>query len=180
MTLSSKHLQGLLSPHLDTRSATRCPLTSDEIWTHGHVWSRQEPPRKKSTRSSHAALEWNICPTTLPAVAGSDRHVHLIDAGIHVQDETVHAPAGLCADKDCETIPLLKWRLDRYVLKTGRVSVVRATAATVARTTRRFAGASTTRSTTRVSTGSQGAAVIEETKENHESSCLPRHERCQR
>src|ERR1035441_552278 len=59
---------------------------------------------------------WNICPTTLPLVAGSHRHVHLIDAGIHVQDETVHAPAGLCADKDCETIPLLKWRLDRYVL----------------------------------------------------------------
>ena len=98
----------------------------------------------------------------------------------NVQDGTVHAPAGLCADKDCETIPLLKWRLDRYVLKSGRVSGVRATAATVARTTRRFAGASTTRSTTRVSTGSQGAAVIEETKENHESSCLPRHERCQR
>src|SRR5664280_1738128 len=45
-------------------------------------------------------------------------------------------------------------------------------AATVARTTRRFAGASTTRSTARVSTGSQGPAVIEETKENHESSCL--------
>jgi hypothetical protein len=116
----------------------------------------------------------------LPVVAGSHRRVHLIDAGIHVQDETVHAPAGLCADKDCETIPLLKWRLDRYVLKTGRVSGVRATAATVARTTRRFAGASTTRSTARVSAGSQGPAVIEETKENHESSCLPRHERCQR
>src|ERR1035441_1762905 len=43
-----------------------------------------------------------------------------IDAGIHVQDRTVHAPAGLCADKDCETISLLKWRLDRYVLKTER------------------------------------------------------------
>src|SRR5664279_5903125 len=63
---------------------------------------------------------WNICPTTLPVVAGSRRHVHLIDAGIRVQDETVHALAGLCADKDCETIPLLKWRLDRYVLKSGR------------------------------------------------------------
>src|SRR5674476_456277 len=83
---------------------------------------------------------WNICPTTLPVVAGSHRHVHLIDAGIRVQDGTAHAPAGLCADKDCETIPLLKWRLDRYVLKSGRVSGVRATAATVARTTRRFAG----------------------------------------
>jgi hypothetical protein len=35
----------------------------------------------------------------------------------NVQDGTVHAPAGLCADKDCETIPLLKWRLDRYVLE---------------------------------------------------------------
>src|ERR1022692_4712305 len=103
-----------------------------------------------------------------------------IDAGIHVQDRTVHAPAGLCADKDCEAIPLLKWRLDRYVLKTGRVSGVRATAATVARTTRRFAGASTTRSTARVSAGLQGPAVTGETKENHESSCLPRHERCQR
>ena len=63
---------------------------------------------------------WDICPTTLPVIAGSHRHVHLIDAGIHVQAETVHAPAGLCADKDCETIPLLKWRLDRYVLKTER------------------------------------------------------------
>jgi hypothetical protein len=72
----------------------------------------------------------------------------------NVQDRTVHAPAGLCADKDCETISLPKWRLDRYVLKSGRVSGVRATAATVARTTRCFAGASTTRSTTRVSTGS--------------------------
>src|ERR1017187_7197947 len=133
----------------------------------------------KSRRDRGTAL-WNIRPTTLLAVAGSDRHVHLIDAGIHVQDETVHAPAGLCADKDCETIALLKWRLDRYVLKTGRVSGVRATAATVARTTRRFAGASTTRCTARVSAGSQGPAVIEETKENHESSCLPRHERCQR
>ena len=78
----------------------------------------------------------------------------------NVQDGTVHAPAGLCADKDCETIPLLKWRLDRYVLKSGRVSGVRATAATVARTTRRFAGASTTSSTARVSAGSQGPAVI--------------------
>src|ERR1019366_5876621 len=123
---------------------------------------------------------WNICPTTLPVVAGSHRHVHLIDAGIHIQDETVHAPAGLCADKDCETIPLLKWRLDRYVLKTGRVSGVRATVAAVARTTRRFTGARTTCSTARVSAGSQGPAVMEETKENHESSCLPRHERCQR
>jgi len=143
--------------------------------TYGH--GRNHPGESQRDRATPL---WNICPTTLPVVAGSDRHVHLIDAGIHVQDETVHAPAGLCADKDCETIPLLKWRLDRYVLKTGRVSGVRATAATVARTTRRFAGASTTRSTTRVSTGSQGAAVIEETKENHESSCLPRHERCQR
>src|SRR5664280_574359 len=70
------------------------------------------------------------------------------------------------ADKDCETIPLLKWRLDRYVLKTGRVSVVRATTPTVARTTRRFAGASTTRSTARVSADSQGPAVMEGTKEN--------------
>src|ERR1019366_5598888 len=26
---------------------------------------------------------WNICPTTLPVVAGSHRHVHLIDAGLH-------------------------------------------------------------------------------------------------
>ena len=69
----------------------------------------------------------------------------------------VHAPAGLCADKDCETIPLLKWRLDRYVLKTGRVSGVR-----------RFAGASTTRSTARVSAGSQDPAVIEGTKEKKE------------
>ena len=43
----------------------------------------------------------------------------------NVQDGTVHAPAGLCADKDCETIPLRKWRLDRYVLKSGRVSGVR-------------------------------------------------------
>jgi hypothetical protein len=58
-------------------------------------------------------------------VGGSHRHVHLIDAEIHTQDETVHAPAGLCAAKDCETIPLLKWRLDRYVLKSGRVSGVR-------------------------------------------------------
>src|ERR1017187_4551115 len=114
---------------------------------------------------------WKICPTTLPVVAGSHRHVHLIDAGIRVQDGTAHALEGLCADKDCETIPLLKWRLDRYVLKTGRVSGMRATAATVARTTRRFAGDSTTRSTARVSAGSQGPAVIEETKENHESSC---------
>src|ERR1017187_1830712 len=64
---------------------------------------------------------WKICPTTLPVVAGSHRHVHLIDAGIRVQDGTAHAPAGLCADKDCETIPLLKWRLDRYVLRGGIV-----------------------------------------------------------
>src|SRR5450759_3130753 len=132
------------------------------------------------SQRDRASPLWNICPTTLRVVAESHRHVHLIDAAIHVQDETVHAPAGLCADKDCETIPLLKWRLDRYVLKSGRVSGVRATAATVARATRRFAAASTTRSTARVSAGSQGPAVIEETKENHESSCLPRHERCQR
>src|SRR5664279_47826 len=57
VTLSSKHLQGQLSPPLDTRNATRCPLIGDEIWTHGHVWSRQEPPQRKSTRSSHAAQE---------------------------------------------------------------------------------------------------------------------------
>ena len=178
MTLSSKHLQGQSSPHLDTRSATRCPLAGDEIWTHDHVWSRQEPPRRKSTRTNHRR-SGNL-PSSSLVVAGSHRHVHPINAGILVQDGTAHAPAGLCADKDCETIPLLKWRLDRYVLKTGRVSGVRATAATVAGTTRRFAGASTTRSTARVSAGSQGPAVIEETKENHESSCLPRHERCQR
>src|SRR5664280_3268763 len=143
--------------------------------TYGH--GRNHP---RESQRDRAMPPRNICPTTLPGVAGSHRHVHLIDAGIHVQDETVHAPAGLCADNDCETIPLLKWRLDRYVLKTGRVSGVRATAATVARVTRRFAGASMTRSTARVSAGSQGPAVIEETKENHESSCLPRHERCQR
>src|ERR1017187_9065278 len=134
--------------------------------TYGH--GRNHP---RESQRDRATPPRNICPTTLPVVAGSHRHVHLIDAGIHVQDETVHAPAGSCADKDCETIPLLKWRLDRSVLKTGRVSVVRATAATVARTTRRFAGASTTRSTARVSAGSQGPAVLEETKENHESSC---------
>src|ERR1035441_8062955 len=58
---------------------------------------------------------WNICPTNLPVVAASHRHVHLIDAGIRVRDGTAHALEGSCADKDCETIPLLKWRLDRYV-----------------------------------------------------------------
>ena len=143
--------------------------------THGHG---RHFLGRKSTRMNQRR-SGNL-PAPSLVVGGSHRHVHLIDAGIHVQDETVHAPAGLCADKDCETIPLLKWRLDRYVLITGRVSGVRATAAIVARTTRRFAGGSTTRSTARVSAGSQGPAVMEETKENHESSCLPRHERCQR
>jgi hypothetical protein len=89
-----------------------------DMATYGH--GRNHPGESQRDR---ATPPWNICPTTLPVVAGSHRHVHLIDAGIHVLDETVHAPAGLCADKDCETIPLLKWRLDRYVLKTGRVSV---------------------------------------------------------
>ena len=55
--IKPKHLQDQLSPPLDTQSAMRCPLAGDEIWTHGHVWSRQEPPRRKSTRSSHAAVE---------------------------------------------------------------------------------------------------------------------------
>jgi hypothetical protein len=68
----------------------------------------------KPRRSGTSAL------LTLPVDAASHRHVHLIDAGIHVQDETVHAPAGFCADKGCETTPLLKWRLDRYVLTTER------------------------------------------------------------
>src|SRR5664279_3946531 len=114
VTLSSKHLQGQLSPPLDTRSATRCPLAGDEIWTHGTYGHGRNHPRE--SQRDRATPPRNICPTTLPVVAGSLRHVHLIDAGIHVQDETVHAPAGSCADKDCETIPLLKWRSDRYVL----------------------------------------------------------------
>ena len=118
MTLSSKHLQGQLSPPLDTRSATRCPLAGDGIWTHGTYGHGRNHPRE--SQRDRATPPRNICPTTLPVVAGSHRHVHLIDAGIHVQDETVHAPAGLCADKDCETIPLLKWRLDRYVPATER------------------------------------------------------------
>src|ERR1039458_1680846 len=83
--------------------------------THGH--GRNHPGESQRDRATPL---WNICPITLPVDAGSHRHVHLIDAGIHVKDETVHAPAGLCADKNCETIPLLKWRLDRYVLKTER------------------------------------------------------------
>ena len=80
-------------------------------------------------------------------------------------------------DKHCETIPLLKWRLERYVLLVERVSGVRATAA---RTSPRFGGVSTTRSTAEVSAGSQGPAVKKKTKENYESSCLSRHERRQR
>jgi hypothetical protein len=54
------------------------------------------------------------------AVAGSHRHVHLIDAGIHVRDRTVHAPAALCADKVYETIQALKFRLDRDLLTSCR------------------------------------------------------------
>jgi hypothetical protein len=118
VTLSSKHLQGRLSPPLDTRSATRAlwlVTKYGHMATYGH--DRNHPG--ESQRDQATPLR-NICPTTLPVDAGSHRHVHLIDAGIHVQDETVHAPAGLCADKDCETIPLLKWRLDRHVLKTER------------------------------------------------------------
>jgi hypothetical protein len=59
--------------------------------TYGH--GRNHPGESQRDRATPL---WNICPTTLPVVAGSHRHVHLIDAGIHVQDETVHAPAGLC------------------------------------------------------------------------------------
>ena len=106
MTLSSKHLQGQLSPPLDTRSATRCPLAGDEIWTHGTYGHGRNHPRE--SQRDRATPPRNICPITLPVVAGSHRHVHLIDAGIHVQDETVHAPAGLYADKDGETIAHLK------------------------------------------------------------------------
>ena len=62
---------------------------------------------RKSTRTNQR-LSGNL-PAPSLVVAGSHRHVHLIDAGIQVLDETVHASAGLCADKDCETIPLLKW-----------------------------------------------------------------------
>ena len=54
------------------------------------------------------------------AVAGSHRHVHLIDAGIHVRDRTVHAPAASCADKVYETIQALKMRLDRDLLTSCR------------------------------------------------------------
>src|ERR1039457_4990289 len=139
--------------------------------TYGH--GRNHPGESQRDRATPL---WNICPTTLLVIAGSHRHVHLIDAGIHVQAETVHAPAGLCADKDCETIPLLKWRLDRYVLKIERGGGPGAPP--VPPTARCFAGASTPRSPARVSAGSKGPAVIEEKKENHESSRLPRHERC--
>ena len=95
------------------RDALRLVTKYGHMATYGH--GRNHPGESQRDR---ATPPWNICTTTLPVVAGSHRHVHPIDAGIHVQDETVHAPAGLCADKDCGTIPLLKWRLDRYVLKT--------------------------------------------------------------
>ena len=67
---------------------------------------------------------WNICPTTLPVVAGSHRHVNLIDAGIHVRDRTVHARAASCADKDYDTIQALKSRLDRDLLTSGRNTLI--------------------------------------------------------
>ena len=175
MTLSPKHLQGQLSPPLDTRSATRCPLAGDEIWTHGHVWSRQEPPRRKSSRSSHAALEH------LPDYVAGSCGV----ASPRPPDRRRNPYTG----RNCScTSRLMRCQgLRNNSASEVAFGPIRAQkracerrAATVARTTRRFAGASTTRSTARVSAGSQGPAGIEETKENHESSCLPRHERCQR
>ena len=83
--------------------------------TYGH--GRNHPGESQRDRATPPR---NICPTTLPVVAGSHRHVHLIDAGIHVWDRTVHAPAASCADKDYETIEALKSRLDRDLLTSGR------------------------------------------------------------
>ena len=83
--------------------------------TYGH--GRNHPGESQRDR---AKPPWNICPTTLPVVAGSHRHVHLIDAGIHVRDRTVHAPAASCADKVYETIQALKLRLDRDLLTSCR------------------------------------------------------------
>src|ERR1035437_6464540 len=178
MTLSSKHLQGQLSPPLDTRSAARYPPACDEMWSHGHVWSRQAPPREKVNENEPAPLWKSARPLAGGRGVASPRPRLMLWDPCTGQNRSCTSrlmrSQGLRNNSASEVafgpIRAEKRACERRAGNSGHRGPHHAT----------FRRASTTRSTARVSAGSQGPAVIEETKENHESSCLPRHERCQR
>jgi hypothetical protein len=79
VTVSSKHLQGQLSPPLDPRSATRA-LWLVTNYRHKAAYGHGRNHPGESQRDQATPL-WSICRTTLPVDAGSHRHAHLIDAG---------------------------------------------------------------------------------------------------